>query len=520
VGFCCLEDGMKRLSVLCSFAMVFAVGTAQAQQYEVAPAGTKAFITAEGVPPNGTICFDVWLTGAGVSQQAGGAWIDFTDSTDVLAYVSAAPALNDGSQGVYGPWNPVWIPFPPELPGIIMLVVANLAGAAPDGDGDLIIGRVCLANIGPGDGFVNITTIPGVSTWTPADDATINANTTQPVLTIQQVCDCTTDMDCHDGLWCSGYEFCDPMCVCNPGSPPCDHADECTRGSCTEPDPLCGTPGFNCEEGSPSGDGICENPCDVSGLTGPADPCCGNPVCLDDPICLGVDEDRDGIENTTDNCTETPNGPYRGICTGGSSGDPCTAPGPNESECGTGGFCSMNQEDTYPPGGNGIGDACECEADFNCDGGVASDDVTVFLNDFGRSHYTNPCTSVDSCNGDLNCDGAVAADDLTKFLEDFGRSQYNNPCPACSPGRYCDGLYSCMSNDDCNDLSYCQKHPGQCEFAWVTMILFAGVTVLPMEMSALQLPWEGCPLITQENAFRAKAPSTITAQEECAAFIL
>jgi hypothetical protein len=122
----------------------------------------------------------------------------------------------------------------------------------------------------------------------------------------------------------------------------------------------------------------------------------------------------------------------------------------------------MNQEDTYPPGGNGIGDACECEADFNCDGGVASDDVTVFLNDFGRSHYTNPCTSVDSCNGDLNCDGAVAADDLTKFLEDFGRSQYNNPCPACSPGRYCDGLYSCMSNDDCNDLSYCQKHPGQC----------------------------------------------------------
>ena len=29
-----------------------------------------------------------------------------------------------------------------------------------------------------------------------------------------------------------------------------------------------------------------------------------------------------------------------------------------------------DQEDTYPPGGNGIGDACECEGDFDCDGNV------------------------------------------------------------------------------------------------------------------------------------------------------
>ena len=28
---------------------------------------------------------------------------------------------------------------------------------------------------------------------------------------------------------------------------------------------------------------------------------------------------------------------------------------------------NTSQEDTFPPGGNGVGDACECEGDLNCD---------------------------------------------------------------------------------------------------------------------------------------------------------
>jgi aminopeptidase N len=95
------------------------------------------------------------------------------------------------------------------------------------------------------------------------------------------------------------------------------------------------------------------------------------------------------------------------------------------------------QEDTYPPGGNGIGDACDCESDFNCDGNVDADDVRPFLDDFGRSTYNNPCTNTSSCNGDFNCDVNVDADDVTKFLEDFGRSHYNNPCPNCVAGTWC-----------------------------------------------------------------------------------
>ncbi|MCK5011772.1 MAG: sulfatase-like hydrolase/transferase, partial [Deltaproteobacteria bacterium] len=49
------------------------------------------------------------------------------------------------------------------------------------------------------------------------------------------------------------------------------------------------------------------------------------------------DIDKDGIPDNDDNC------PY---------------------------VFNPNQKDTYPPGGNGIGDACDCEGDFNCDGNV------------------------------------------------------------------------------------------------------------------------------------------------------
>ena len=51
----------------------------------------------------------------------------------------------------------------------------------------------------------------------------------------------------------------------------------------------------------------------------------------------------------------------------------------------------MNQEDNYPPGGNDIGDACECEGDFDRDGDVDGDDVGKFLEDFGRFEFNNPC---------------------------------------------------------------------------------------------------------------------------------
>jgi hypothetical protein len=39
----------------------------------------------------------------------------------------------------------------------------------------------------------------------------------------------------------------------------------------------------------------------------------------------------------------------------------------------------------------------------------------------------------DFCKGDHDYDGDCDSDDVTSFLEDFGRSQFNNPCPPDGP---------------------------------------------------------------------------------------
>ena len=104
------------------------------------------------------------------------------------------------------------------------------------------------------------------------------------------------------------------------------------------------------------------------------------------------------------------------------------------------------QADTYPPQRNGIGDACDCEANFDCDTDVDARDVTIFLADFGRCRYFRPCSNQDPCNGDFQCDQDVDATDVTKFLEDFGRNQYYNPCPICPGKPWC--VYCTDSDED------------------------------------------------------------------------
>ena len=130
-------------------------------------------------------------------------------------------------------------------------------------------------------------------------------------------------------------------------------------------------------------------------------------MCNNEDICpydYNNDIDSDAICGDIDNCPNTPN---------------------------------PNQEDNYPPGGNSIGDACECEADFDCNGNVDAVDIIHFLWDFGRGTYYDPCTNARWCYGDFDCNRAVDADDVSKFLEDFGRSQYFNPCPACVVRDWC-----------------------------------------------------------------------------------
>jgi hypothetical protein len=189
---------------------------------------------------------------------------------------------------------------------------------------------------------------------------------------------CLVDGDCNDNNVCTD-DTCNVgtgNCIFTPNSNACDDGLFCTLSD-------------QCSGGACVGSG---DPCDVS------------QVCDEETDMCYDDFDGDGVFDNEDNCIDTPN------------------PG---------------QEDTSPPQGNGIGDACDCEGDFNCDGNVDAVDVDAFLADFGRSTFFNPCTNNDPCQGDFDCNVNVDAADVDKFLEDFGRSQFFDPCPACIPGNWC-----------------------------------------------------------------------------------
>lgn len=101
------------------------------------------------------------------------------------------------------------------------------------------------------------------------------------------------------------------------------------------------------------------------------------------------------------------------------------------------GTFNPDQLDTYPPPGNGIGNACDCEGNFNCDADVDGSDAFSFKADFGRTIILNPCTNASPCDGDFSCDGDVDGTDASLFKSDFGRSAVQNPCPACVSGNWC-----------------------------------------------------------------------------------
>ena len=151
-----------------------------------------------------------------------------------------------------------------------------------------------------------------------------------------------------------------------------------------------------------------------------------------DVLCT-TDDDEDGISNSEDNCPNHPNGPLAGTCTSGNVGNPCT----NDGDCGSGGFCSMDQEDTYPPGDNGCGDACECEGNFDDDQDCDGSDAASFKAHFGRSPFSAPCTNGIPCDGDFDCDVDVDGTDAALFKIDFGRSSFSNPCPIFPTDPWC-----------------------------------------------------------------------------------
>ena len=99
--------------------------------------------------------------------------------------------------------------------------------------------------------------------------------------------------------------------------------------------------------------------------------------------------------------------------------------------------CYDDQDLVPPPNGNGIGDLCDCEGNFDCDDNCDGADAAIFKADFGRSTFQRPCIAGDTCKGDFTCDGDVDGTDASMFKSDFGRSAMQNPCPVCVAGEWC-----------------------------------------------------------------------------------
>jgi hypothetical protein len=125
-----------------------------------------------------------------------------------------------------------------------------------------------------------------------------------------------------------------------------------------------------------------------------------------------LDTDCDGIPDNDciacipsyakDNCTTIPNGPDKGTCLeGNKSGHPCN----RDIQCGAGGLCSMNQEDSDS---DGFGDICDY-----CDGNGAYD-----TDDDGICDGHDNCVYVpnkDQQDSDGDGKGDVCTANIPKF---------------------------------------------------------------------------------------------------------
>ncbi|HUU84317.1 MAG TPA: C25 family cysteine peptidase [Phycisphaerae bacterium] len=265
-------------------------------------------------------------------------------------------------------------------------------------------------------------------------------------------CDCLSDGECTDGLFCTGTEACDAYGHCQGGS------DPCPGQYCDEAGDVC----VECLENAHCNDGLFCNGAEtcVSGACQPGtDPCPGQGCDEVNNVCTACDDD--GTCEPGEDCHNCPND-----CISGEGGAVC---GNGLCEAGDGEDCrncsaDCNGKTTGSPSGRFCCGATEGCGDSRC-------------NDSGWTCTTTPqgepyCCGDGVCEGaedvlncavDCGCTGPEDCDDGNQCTTDAcvdGVCQYapvadDTPCTG---GICCDGICDapvCSVSADCNDGQAC-----------------------------------------------------------------
>jgi hypothetical protein len=404
------------------------------------PGGWSASVKTfddEWVGDEDEISLDIWINDVPTGLHVAGFYLTYDPSLVSVEGVE----VYDGLYGPDGPWDPPTTQIVLPTPGILWVAVVQPLCAYPDGDGDIIIAKVNFKCQAPGATDITVSTIPGFDTLVNCDGSTVYDSEVQVnIVTLFQItipcqCEVTGPFDVYTNAYTEvtadynafpySSEYCD-----NP--PVYLYTTTCgfQTGATIDPDtgiltvpPYVG-PVVYCQ--------VCAmDSANTDINTGDPVECCID-VGIEPGCCPPPDSDEDGIPDSIDNCPDHPNGLYLGTCISPIQ-ETCT----EHADCGSGGYCSMNQEDSYPPQGNNCGDACECEGNFDNDLDVDGSDAATFKAFFGRSEFFNPCTNESPCHGDFDCDVDVDGTDAGLFKRNFSRAIYINPCPSCPTDPWC-----------------------------------------------------------------------------------
>jgi hypothetical protein len=439
---------MKKLSAVLMVILVVAL----------IPSNALAIEYNTDVSPELTVevgdCFfmDIWLDDVPEPLITAGFFI--VQDPSLANIIDVAVYDGELNPDIWDPGSTYKVPDA-DGPGTYMLAVLQFSTVSPD---DVKIGQAEICAIAEGVNTITISTVPGFQTVVALTDEIVvyDPEIVPHSITVNQIlppCRCEITGDT--------YIFSNPFQTVT------EQYDVSSDQNCTNPSEYVWSD--TCIKGDVDQNGLMTLPPSYYGES------CE--LCVTDTAntdintgelvqcCLPIeiegyppDTDGDGCFDPYDNCPEIPNGFLEGTCASGTVGESCN----DHEDCGIEGYCSMDQENTDgdglgdvcdncpnnynptqednyppPPSSNGIGDACDCEGNFDCDEDEDGADAATFKIDFGRSAFDNPCEGDDPCNGDFDCDGDCDGTDAALFKQDFGRSSFDNPCPVCVVGEWC-----------------------------------------------------------------------------------